>query len=432
MKSIPQASFLESVKTARSFKRGDISATMSLGEKYGEIVYLPFPISAYLIAGSSLIEDVLIHRQRDFRKSNNYHEMKYVMGEGLVTAEGETWAAQRKNIASAFRLDVLDAYAPRIVGHIERMSEKWRHLDKPIDIAVEIGDLISRISTDILFGPDAVELCINLQEPIRVAAERVVERIYSPWAPPRTWPTPANRRERRAHQEINLTLTKLIESHKKNPPTIPTIIGALDSTQGNSTTSLRDQLVTLMLAGQDTVSAALSWFFLRIADDRSIQESLYEEVRAQRVAPSYRSLVELPVSNASFNETLRLHPPIPVVARTPVRTTQVGGYSLPLNSIVLLSIYALHRNRQYWPDAERFLPTRFLRNDAPSRNTFIPYASGPRKCIGDRLATLEAMLIISTLLRRFRFQRESDEPIRSHTTITMIPQGNLRLHIEPR
>ena len=436
----PSPSLRERIRIARAFSGGDIDAFTSLREKYGDVVWLGAPIGAYVVFHPEAAERILVSNHRNYKKSNNYKEMKLVMGNGLVTSDGELWQQQRRRVAGTFKRDSLRHYAQIINDLTEESLIAWEahsSVEEPLDLTEAIGHLTCRIAGQVFLGVEVEGVATEVQRCSTLAADAFLKRVYAPIKIPRPVPTPANRREKKAVQTLDRIIYKLMDDFRRDPPATPSVLGALlQEVQGGNPMSarqIRDEVCTLFLAGQETISAGIQWFLHLLASKPGFQERIATEVVALGESPpSLSNLRHLPELGAAFKEALRLYPPIPVLGRTPLADDVLSGYDIPKGSVVLCPIYALHRDERFWPDPTVFSPNRFLNKEAPTPGTYLPFAAGPRKCIGDDLAMIEGLLIGAAVLQRFELVPESKSFPTPHTTITLNPEGGPRMLLLPR
>ena len=269
-----------------------------------------------------------------------------------------------------------------------------------------------------------------------LAGDAFLRRVYPPISLPRWVPTKTHRAEREAVETLDRIVYELIDrgtAQGRKSHVLSMFLSVVDEEtgEGMSRHQLRDELITIFLAGHDTINAAFTWFFYLLAGHPDVQEKITVEI--VEVAPDkimkpsqYR---ELRYTEVAFNEALRIYPVIPVLARTSIRDVLLGDYVVASNSIVLCPIYGLHRSPRYWDCPEEYRPERFLMQENGYNYRFIPFVGVPRKCIGDRLAMAEAMIIISKVLEVCRLERMSGFVPKPHTIITMMSQNGMRLRV---
>ncbi|MEM9193241.1 MAG: cytochrome P450, partial [Myxococcota bacterium] len=400
---------------------------------------------------------------RSYVKSKNYRELRRIMGEGLVTYDGPTWVDQRRRVQPAFTRAAVAELRPRLERSARRFVESLAGGEQ--DLTAPINEVSSRLTNQVLFGVEGRRPG-RLHGWIETVSEAAVARIYEPVAVPRWISTKRRRDEQAAIDAIDEEVRALFRDRQGVPnrqgvldrqsvpdrqsvrgqQRVPNRVSVLNrvsvpnrrSVRGQKSgapsvscelvddaviglpRSLRDQLVTLLLTGQDTLAAALKWFVLTLADHPELQFRIGAEAQTERG--------EAPLAKAVLFEVLRLYPPIPVVARTPVEERRLGEFAIPAGSVVLCCIEALHRHPAHWSEPARFMPERFL--NASSHRAYLPFSAGPRRCIGAQLAVVQCLAVIKALFARFEVHRPS-EAVVSKTTITLSPRA-VRVALKPR
>lgn len=439
----PGPSMVEAVRLAHAFRHGSIDAFESLRQRYGELVYLPRPIDAYVLLAPRHVARVLQENHRNYTKSTNYRQLAYMMGQGLVTSEGEAWVAQRRRVAGAFRGDVLRRYAEYVTVTAERWASDLcrRRVGGPaFDLAEELGVLTAALSCAFLFGRAELGAARELRDLVSTASEVALRRIYAPVRLPRWVPTRHHRRERAARHALDAFAFDEISRARRTSglERRRTVLSALIEPDANGTvlagTELRDQVVTFLMAGQDTIEAALSWLFCVLGSRVELQREIVREIHAvpSEQRDGFEQLESLAWTRAGLLETLRLYPPIPLFARTPVQDDVLDGFRIPAGAVVLCAVRAIQRDAAHWPDPGALDPQRFLGASAASHGASFAFGAGPRKCIGERLAMLEMTAVVAALVPKAIVSLEHATIPEAHTTIAMKPSGGVRVMLSPR
>jgi cytochrome P450 len=264
-----------------------------------------------------------------------------------------------------------------------------------------------------------------------------------PWHP-RWLPTPANRRFAAAKRLLDRVVLEIIEARRRHPgesgrdDLLATLLAAQDEETGLGMTDaqLKDEVLTLLLAGHDTVGAALGWTWYLLGQHLDVQERVFDEVhgRLGGRSPTPADLPGLPLTRAVFEEALRLYPPAPGLPREAIGPDEIAGFAIPRKAIVVLSQHVLHRHPAYWEEPERFDPTRFLPGRGAGRPKFayFPFGGGPRSCVGNHFALMEGTLVLATIAQRFRVELVPGQAIEPDTTFTLRPKPGVVVALRPR
>lgn len=263
---------------------------------------------------------------------------------------------------------------------------------------------------------------------------------YSPWTPV-WWPNQRNREFALAKRVLDRVVLKIIAnrraSHDKPDDLLTLLLAAQDEDSGGGMTDqqLLDEVLTLLTAGHETVGASLAWVWSLLGEDHDIQENVYDEIHSvlRGRTPTLEDLPNLPLTRAVYDETIRLYPPAWGQPRQSIDEDELGGYTLPKKSFIVISQWITQRHEAFWPDPHAFQPERFLTPD-PQRPKFayFPFGGGPRICIGNTFALMEAPLVMATILQRFRIRRTTTEPIVPDPTFTLRPKFGVPVRLETR
>jgi cytochrome P450 len=371
----------------------------------------------FLVSDPELVGQVLQRRWRDFVRDEVLQIAGGpVFGRGLLFAEGELWLMLRRTMQPAFTRERLASLVPRILPEVERRCDRWAEAaakGEPIPMALEMARLTQEVFVRAMFDTSMGPRLDALLEAWTVVNEYVTRRITAPVRLPASWPTPANRRMRRAVRVLDSIVDPLLQSRRRDlaegrehDDLLGLLLGARDPETGEGLDDalLRDQILMTFFAGFETTSTALAWVWILLARHPEVEQRLHaelDEVLGGR-APTAEDLPRLRYMQQVFDETLRLYPSAFMIARAPEGTQELGGYTIPAGALVLVSPWVLHRNPARWPDPERFDPERFA-PDAPERDRFeyMPFGAGPRLCIGKQLTIMEAKLVLATMAQRF-------------------------------
>src|SRR5439155_3876722 len=349
---------------------------------------------------------------------------KQAIADGLLTSEGEDWWRQRRLMQPAFYRERVARIGDGVTEATLAMAERWGsnvRTGEPLDVAAEMGSLTLRITTRALFSVDISQEADSL-------GHRIAEGLGYLISPD----TPEFLRGRAGVEE---TVSAIIEERRTDDREYADLLAMLfaardqDTGEAMSDREVRDQVITLMLAGYETTANALTWNWYLLSQNPRPMAVLAEEVRAVlsgRVA-TVADLPQLPYNRMVLDESMRLYPPAWILGRRALAEDRLGDQVIPAGSVVALCPYTMHRNPAFWDEPEEFRPERFTRDRAAARPPFayFPFGGGPRLCIGHNFALLESQLITATLAQRFRVELVPDHPVLPERRFVLRPRGGL-------
>ena len=406
-----------------------IGAMRRWRDDHGDFVPIRFgPFRAHVAFGPSEIEEVLVERAADFRKSFGTRMLIPLLGRGLLTAEGDEWLRHRRLASPAFHRARVEGYGRTMARYAEDSADAWLE-DQTVDLHDDMTALTLRIVARTLFDADVTA---RIEEVARLGTE-IQDFYYLRFASLRflipTWlPTPGNRRLGAATRRLDEVVYRIIRDRRPDEDRgdlLSMLLQARDEQgAGMSERQVRDEVMTLLLAGHETTALALTWAFLLLDRNPEARGRLEAELAAV-LGPepaSPEDVPALPYTQAIVSETLRLYPPAYVTGREAVRDTTIGGTHIPKGHIVLISMYTTHRDERFFPEPDAFRPERWLDGleKRLPRAAFIPFGLGSRKCIGASFAKMEATLVLATIARRWRFELDGAE-IATQPSITLRP-----------
>jgi cytochrome P450 len=403
---------------------------LDLARTYGPLASFRIGRWRLLLASDpDLIQQVLVTDAKFYIKHFGARTFKPVLGNGLVTSEGEFWLRQRRLLQPAFLKAQVQSYAPVMAGLTETMLSKW-HPGNSVNLEFEFSALTSAIALKTLFDLDDLGDRERIDESLRLVFELLTSRLDTPFQWPLWLPTPANIRLNRALSNVRSVVDGFIAAGRTRPrgnDLLSTMIAAQhDDGSGMSDQQLRDEAMTLYLAGHETTALTLTWSWYLLSQRPVAEQRLAEEWR--RVlngrAPAVHDLANLPYTNAVIHEAMRLYPPVYVIGREAVTDLELGGYRVKRGYTVLMSQWVNHRDPKYFPDPERFSPERWLDGLATRlpKFAYYPFGGGQRICIGSHFALMEAAIILSTVGQTYRFTLAPDAVIDIKPQITLPPK----------
>ena len=393
---------------------------------------------SHLIASPAGADRVLKSNQENYRKAFTYAPLKALLGDGLLTSEGTTWLTHRRLMQPSFHKQSVAQAVPTIVESVREFSTR---LDERSMETFSLGSLMSRLTLDIvgrvLFGKALGERAGAVHAAVTELQKLALKAFSSPvvWpfvSEPRRVPI---QRYRQALATLDEVIEELVASARREgkEASILARIGRATGEHGPFTESLlRDEAMTLVLAGHETTANALTWAFCLLEQNPSTKRRLHEEVDhaldGQHLEPD--ALESLPYTRAVFEEALRLYPPAWTIDRDAIEDDEVDGFAIPARSTVFVSPYLIHRNSEVWPEPHRFDPERFLRA-RPSPFSYIPFGAGRRQCIGAHFATTEGVIALAMLSQQFEFQLLTRH-VMPIAEVTLRPDRPLLVRVSPR
>jgi len=394
----------------------------------------------FLVSDPDLIEQVLVADAKYYIKHFGARVFKPALGNGLVTSEGAFWLRQRRLIQPAFLKTRVAAYAPIMAQLTEVMLARWQ-AGAAVDIETEFSGLTSAIALKTLFGLDEHGDRERLNGALHLAFELMTGRLSWPFQIPTWVPTPANQQLKRAIAELDGVINGFIAAGRARREPGSDLLSTMIAAQGEdgaqmTDRQLRDEAMTLYLAGHETTALTLAWAWYLIACHPQVEAKLADEwcaVLAGR-SPNAEDVAALPYTNAVISESMRLYPPVYVIGREATRDLEIGGYRVKRGYTVLMSQWVSHRDFRFFPDPERFHPERWSDGLAARipKYAYYPFGGGQRMCVGSNFALMEAAIVLATVGQRYRFTIKPDAVIDVKPQITLLPIAGIPATLERR
>ena len=390
---------------------------------------------------SEYVLHVLQENSSNYSKGFIYERLKPFIGLGLLTSDGDLWRCQRKLIQPAFHKQRIAPFADLIVERTQHMLDGWASEIQPgalVDVHEEMKKLTLNIVADALFGAELGDEAHRWSAAFTDALEVTNARCTSLVMVPQIIPTPRNIRFRRAMRTLGCLIEDMIRKKQASTRPATDLLSMLleardDSTEGRMTDKqVRDEILTTVFAGHETTANVLSWSFLLLSRHPAAAETLRNElasVLGER-APALDDIARLRYMSMLLQESMRLYPPVWLIARKAIADDEVGGVRIPAGSTVILSPYMMHRHPRYWARPAEFDPSRFDSSVERPKGTYFPFALGPRMCLGSGLAMMEMPLILAMVLQRFTLELDANCQVRPLPVVTLRPSA-LRMKLTP-
>jgi cytochrome P450 len=444
---IPGPQGAQMLRQLTRIQRDPLGFLMAAAGEYGDLVQFPIgSLMVYLANHPDYARHVLQDNHRNYTKDTiQYRQLATITGRGLLTNDGDDWLRQRRLAQPAFHKERIERLGSMIAQYTSEMLVKWEPAaasGAPVDIDEAMLQLTLRIVGKALFSIDLGQEAPTLTHAVLTALDHIVYKASNFIALPESIPTPRNLRFRRALKTLDRAVYTLIEQRRQQsqPPDdlLTMLLAARDELTGAAMTDqqVRDEVLTILIAGHETVASALTWSWYLLALHPEIQAHLAEEAQMLPDDPRDERLAlpELPFTQHVFEETLRLYPPAWLITRRATQPDRLGNYDIPAGSLIIISPYVMHRHPDFWPTAEAFDPGRFApasRKSIP-RFAYLPFGGGPRLCIGDRFALYEAQWILALIARRFRLELPAGSQVEQVPLVTLRPRHGLPLQIRRR
>jgi cytochrome P450 len=413
-----------------------------VADEYGDLAYLPLGRQRiYLVSQPEWIRDILVAHQSNFRKSRMLERARVLLGDGLLTSEGEFHKRQRRLAQPAFHRDRLAGYGAAMTGCAVRCRDRWKAGDT-FDAAREMMRLTLAIVGRTLFSVDVT----SEADEIGVALSQVLELFDAVLLPFSEWleklPLPSVRRFERARARLDQTIYGIIAERRASRADMGDLLSMLLLAQdeegegGMTDKQVRDEALTLFLAGHETTANALTWTWYLLSQNPEAEAKFHQEidtVLASRL-PGYEDLPQLRYAEMVLAEAMRLYPPAWGIGRRAIQDYRIGDYTIPAQSILLMSPYVVQRDPRWFPDPERFDPNRWLPENAAERPKFsyFPFGGGARVCIGERFAWMEGVLLLATIAQRWRLRLVPGHRVETRAIITLRAKYGMQMKVEPR
>jgi len=464
-----------------NFLRDPLSVLDNISQRYGDISHFKFgKQNIYLINHPDYIKDVLVTYNSNFIKSRGLQLARRVLGEGLLTSEGELHHKQRQLVQPLFQSDQITKYANIMTDYTLRMSNHWSE-SEIIDIHKEFMQLTLSIVSKAFFDVDIEEAetkeiseyvttLIEYFNRTRIPFARTIEKL----------PLPSNIRFYHAKKQLDTIIYRIIDKHRTSITTTDNdsnnpdeeknqhkegcnhkdLISLLLQGETDAFTSsinekskiskntstlkqhlVRDNVATIFLAGHETVANALTWTFYLLSQNPKEEELLHQEIDSvlddnsnENSVPTIKEISKLEYTERVFAESMRLYPPAWAIGRQAINNCKIGKYTIPAGSSILMSQYLMHRNPRYFPQPQRFDPERWTPQEKARRPRFsyFPFGGGPRSCIGESFAWMEGTLLIATIVQRWNMWHELGHSVVLQPLVTLRPKYGMLMKVVKR
>jgi cytochrome P450 len=424
-------------------RRNPLEFLFKTWRSHGDVVQFPIPKPpTYLVNSPTGVRQVLVNNAKNYDKSTiQYRALSLVTGSGLLTANTDLWRERRPIIQPAFHQKVLDNLIPVTNRAAERMLQD---IEREVSGSVtDIDQFMLNASLEVvgefLFGSDLSDDANSITAATLEALEIVIKRARVPLSPPRAIPTPGNRVLQRSLRTLNGAVASIVRSRKGmdstvDPNEVSHLVDLLLAARSGGQIDrdgIRDEIVTFIIAGHETVASALSWSIALLAAHPEKQAQVAQEARMASALELHVKMAQMPYTQAVFNETLRLYPPAWLITRRARGADRIDEHDIPAGALVIMSPALLHRHPDIWGNPDTFAPERFL--DPYPRESFIPFGAGLRQCIGKDFAYVEGVMMLASLCERLEFSYPAGQGLpASDPLVTIRPVGGVKVRTTRR
>ena len=426
-----------------SFRRNSLGFLIEIAREYGDIVHFKIgPFRVVLLNHPDFIKEVLTTQHRNFVKGRPLEMAKELLGEGLLTSEGEFHKRQSQIIQPAFHRKMIESYAPAMTEYATRLMNGWED-GMTVDIMEEMVKLSTSIAGKTMFNVDIEREAPEINQALNTVMS-LFGRITLPFS---EWllklPLPGTNRFYKAKARLDHTIYSIIDERRRSKWDNGDLLSLLLRSQhenggagGMSDQQVRDEALTLFLTALDTTSLALNWTWYLLSQNREVEGKLHEEVDRvlQGRIPTAEDITQLKYTRMVLGESMRIYPPIYVISRQALEDFSIDQYIVPAGTIVLMSPYLIHHDPRFHPDPEQFNPAAWDKHSTglSSKYEYFPFSRGPRSCIGESYAWMEGVLVLATIAQSWRFKLVPDHPVELLPLLNLRPKYGMMMQLHRR
>ncbi len=423
-----------------AFRSDPLGFLKRTADKYGDIAYYRLgPLHAFLVNEPESIRQVLVTNQNNFTKSRALQRAKVMLGEGLLTSEGDFHLRQRRLVQPAFHRPRLIGYAQVMTEYAMRTRESW-HAGEVLDVSSEMMRLTLAVVGKTLFSADVEAEAVEIGEAL-TAVLKMFDFLMMPFSEYlEKLPLPSVRRFEKGRARLDQTIFGIIAERRRSGEDCGDLLSMLLLAQdeegggGMSDRQVRDEALTLFLAGHETTAQALTWSWYLLSQNPECERKMHQEIQSVLGdrEPSFEDLPQLRYTEMVLAESMRLYPPAWGVGRKAIEACEIGGYELPPGGIAIMSPYVMHRDPRWFPEPDRFDPERWIpeARDARPKFSYFPFGGGSRLCIGERFAWIEGTLMLATIAQKWRLRLVPGHRVEPLPLITLRSKYGMKMRVE--
>ncbi len=441
----PQGNFI--LGNTQQFKKNPLEFMVSSVKSLGDIIsFRILTKRVYMISDAETARYIMQTNSKNYTKSPGYKPLRLLVGNGLFTSEGTFWLRQRRMYQPAFSNKSVENYSKNVIESSKEVISGWENsLEKntSINATKDMAQLTLNIIGRSLFSTDLGKEAKHFFDPLTISLEYVNDRaLRAPFVMPNWFPDSTNRKFRKAVSEIDKIVYDVIEERKKKDNWPDDLLTSLLTVKDDETEErltplqVRDECITLFLAGHESTANVLNWFFYLLTIHPEVQDMVHVELNKnlQGKIPVFNDLHQLPFLVQCINETMRLYPPIWHLGRMNINEDMIGDYKIKPKSHIRISPYTIQRNPKYWDEPDRFDPNRFSLENSKKHipGSFIPFGNGPRLCIGRNFAMMEMTLILANFYQKYRIKVKNANEIKVLPLLVLRPDRDIILDLEKK
>jgi len=428
--------------------RQDLLGTFSTWRaEYGDLVrYRVGSRRQHLISHPELVREVFVHGRQTYDRPGQDtppRGLRLVINTGLLGTNGAFWLRQRRMMQPIFHRRRIAKMAQTMTDCGEEMLARWANYapNQPIDLAKEMMAVTLDIISQTMFGAKVMGHMDKVEQALRIVLRFAFDSMQKPFFIPLAWPTARNREFKRAIKSLDEVIYGIIEQRRASTEEHDDLLAMLleardeESGEGMEDKQLRHEVLTIFGAGHETTANALTWTWYLLAQHPDILQRLQNELKEVLAGrtPTVKDLRNLPYCKQVLEEAMRLYPPAPILARRVREETTLNGYNIPSNSIMVASIYNIHRHPYFWSEPEKFDPERFAPENRQERHryAYMPFGAGQHLCIGNQFALMEGQLLLAQMAQKYELRLLPEHVIEKEVAITLRPRYGMKMTLHP-
>lgn len=430
-------------KEMGEFRRDQIGMITKLTERLGRVVHISLMgITVYFISEPAMIREILVRHSTQIHKDRfTSHMFKRMLGQGIVTAEDQHWQQQRKLMQPIFHAAHINDFANVFADHAQEMCKRWR-VGETIQLEQEMMGLTLRIICETMFSADIDGLIDQLEAHLHVTVTEAQAQLSTGINIPNWMPLPTYRRQDRGLEGIHKLLLDIIHKRQeqlKNGAEVPSdlltmlLTAKYEDGSSMSDTQVLDECMTIFFAGHETTAVGLAWTWVELLRHPTILQRLTTEIEETvgNEAIQYNDVAKMPYLTQVLKESMRLHPPVAAISRSPIEEFEIDGHHFKPKDLLVMSINTMHHLDEFYPEPERFDPKRFAPDqEQPDRYTHMPFGAGSRICIGNAFATLEMKIVLATMIQSLQLSLVAGQEFVPQQLITLRPRDGVKVVVE--